>query len=406
MKKVIIITMVFLLCLGFSACGKGEITPVKGFSEGHALVKQGDKYGYIDTSGKVVIPIEFNAADSFKDGIAKVTIAEGKDEYQAYINTDGTVVFDYKDYSEKYGKILGFSEGLAGVATYREGSFDTKAGYYWGYIDISGNEIIPLQSEWECIETNSSESPSNFHDGIAFIKGTSGVTTINTNGILGTNIIVSFNHLRHSFRDGIAVLSCSLGQTTDVYDKYILVNDSCSVTAEFITYLSEDEITGVISTGSISEYSEGLIQYKAPAEKANHESGVFDKDGNLVFKTEAIFTEYSDGIAAATVTGEDNKEYYTYIDKQGKYVIEPQRRYKYSSFCEGYAWAIDMEADNKDGTITGYVIDRDFNIVSAPIILDNNNGFFNEISDGYTLIEQNESPCFVDIYGNILQITE
>ena len=54
--------------------------------------------GYIDTSGNIVIPIQFNKAESFHDGIAKVSLFDDKNApYDAYINTDGKVIFDYRN---------------------------------------------------------------------------------------------------------------------------------------------------------------------------------------------------------------------------------------------------------------------------------------------------------------------
>jgi hypothetical protein len=46
------------------------------FSDGLAAVKQGNKWGYIDSTGAVVIPFEFNEAYSFNEGLAKVARQE------------------------------------------------------------------------------------------------------------------------------------------------------------------------------------------------------------------------------------------------------------------------------------------------------------------------------------------
>ncbi|MFT4205430.1 MAG: WG repeat-containing protein [Chitinophagaceae bacterium] len=51
---------------------------VKPFSEGRAAVSDRDsKYGFIDESGKLVIPFRYDYADGFRDGVASVTL-DGK----------------------------------------------------------------------------------------------------------------------------------------------------------------------------------------------------------------------------------------------------------------------------------------------------------------------------------------
>lgn len=55
------------------------------FSEGLVKVKQGEKYGFINEKGEIVIAIKYDWANDFKDGTA--TIREGKQGY--IINSKG-----------------------------------------------------------------------------------------------------------------------------------------------------------------------------------------------------------------------------------------------------------------------------------------------------------------------------
>jgi len=48
----------------------------KDFHEGLAAVKKDGKYGYIDKTGKVIIPFIYDSADDFNDGKAKVRIGD------------------------------------------------------------------------------------------------------------------------------------------------------------------------------------------------------------------------------------------------------------------------------------------------------------------------------------------
>ncbi len=56
--------------------GKVVIEPqfddAEPFSEGLAKVEKDDKYGFIDKSGKVVIEPQFDDAEPFSEGLAKV----------------------------------------------------------------------------------------------------------------------------------------------------------------------------------------------------------------------------------------------------------------------------------------------------------------------------------------------
>ena len=46
------------------------------FSNGLARVKKGIKWGYIDTTGSVIIPIKYNEVENFYDGIARVRLGQ------------------------------------------------------------------------------------------------------------------------------------------------------------------------------------------------------------------------------------------------------------------------------------------------------------------------------------------
>ncbi|MGH7823627.1 MAG: WG repeat-containing protein [Candidatus Binatia bacterium] len=92
-----------------------------------AEVKLGNKWGYIDKTGKYVIDLQFDYAGAFREGLA-VVLVDGK---EGYIDRAGRFVikpqFDYKT--------LGFSEGFAVV----------RIGKKYGYIDNWGKYVINPQ---------------------------------------------------------------------------------------------------------------------------------------------------------------------------------------------------------------------------------------------------------------------
>jgi hypothetical protein len=60
------------------------------FSGGLARVSNGDKWGYIDRDGNLVIEMKFDDAESFHNGIARVEI----DDKYGYIDKTGSYVWE------------------------------------------------------------------------------------------------------------------------------------------------------------------------------------------------------------------------------------------------------------------------------------------------------------------------
>ncbi|MGP1612778.1 MAG: WG repeat-containing protein [Catonella sp.] len=117
---------------------------IKKFSEGMAAVGSGLMgwhYGYINKKGKKVIPLEYEEAGEFHEGLAAV----GDEGKYGYINKKGKKITKLK-----YDRADDFSEGKAAV----------KKGKKYGYIDKAGKEIIQMKYD-EAYE---------FKNGIALVK--------------------------------------------------------------------------------------------------------------------------------------------------------------------------------------------------------------------------------------------
>jgi len=105
--------------------------------------------GYIDTTGRLVVPLQYRNCDDFSDGLAAF-IQDGK---TGFIDTNGNVVippkFDHTDYE-------GFRDGLCRVSERGEGGYINKRGeYVWK--EQSGLAYRKLDlSKWELdtLETN------------------------------------------------------------------------------------------------------------------------------------------------------------------------------------------------------------------------------------------------------------
>ncbi len=150
--------------IGFvDASGKFVVPPLFDgalpFSDGLAAVKSGEKWGFVDTNGRQTIPPRFKAAYYFQQGLGQAesdagnvlidrsgnVVATGFDVLQpvnedrvpasrngksGYLDRKGNVVIPLV-----YDTALTFSESLAAVE---------QAGK-WGYVNARGEVVIPLK---------------------------------------------------------------------------------------------------------------------------------------------------------------------------------------------------------------------------------------------------------------------
>jgi hypothetical protein len=100
------------------------------------VVKRGDKYGYADESGKVVIEARFDDATPFSEGLAAVRVGGPEHGNWGYIDGTGDFVIQ-----PQFAGASFFSEGLAAVTT--DDFFDGKQ----GYINREGAMVIESRFE-------------------------------------------------------------------------------------------------------------------------------------------------------------------------------------------------------------------------------------------------------------------
>ena len=99
------------------------------FSEGLAAVWKDKQFGYIDKTGKLVVSPVFNKnAGNFHSGLAKVEIGQKR----GYINAAGKVVVPLQ-----FADLGSFNDGLAAAQLQADGQ--------WGYIDTTGKFAIKPQ---------------------------------------------------------------------------------------------------------------------------------------------------------------------------------------------------------------------------------------------------------------------
>ena len=119
------------------------------FYDGMAYARKGERFGYLNTRGELIIDYDYSWVTPFKEGIAAVGISE--DEFwfinkrgevmsgpYELLNPDATVqTMAYLEYSEGY---TAFFERSDGALTQTYGGQG-----YWGYLDKKGNIAIPAQ---------------------------------------------------------------------------------------------------------------------------------------------------------------------------------------------------------------------------------------------------------------------
>jgi len=151
-----------------------------GFSEGLAAVNTGDfkspQYGYIDETGRWVIPARFQFADSFEGGLA---LAKFGDKF-GYINRKGEWVIEprysqahrfntgratvKKDgkwvYIDSTDKVVSETEMDEPPNALKEGLARFRVAGKWGYVDASGKMAIEARFD----------DAGGFSEGLAAVK--------------------------------------------------------------------------------------------------------------------------------------------------------------------------------------------------------------------------------------------
>jgi hypothetical protein len=124
------------------------------------MFRENNLMGFIDKTGKVVIPAQFASVDTFSDGLALVS---SPTEGRGYIDQTGRMVLRPPS---TYGS-KSFSEGLAAFATQ-----NPNGTAKWGYLDKTGKVVIEPQFE----------EASDFSDGMARVKEYGKFTFIDKTG--------------------------------------------------------------------------------------------------------------------------------------------------------------------------------------------------------------------------------
>lgn len=100
------------------------------------------RFGYVNTEGKLLIKPEFFIAEDFSERLAAVRIEESTESKYAFIDKTGKVVIP-----AQFDQAYSFSEGLAAVETGFRAEAGKQVAGKWGFIDRSGKFVIQPRFE-------------------------------------------------------------------------------------------------------------------------------------------------------------------------------------------------------------------------------------------------------------------
>lgn len=283
------------------------------------VYNQGDsKYGYMDKTGKIKIPAQFDYAYDFKEGLAVVYMyPSGKgvvlpDSIEPYgmhgfINAKGEYVFSHK------GFLSDFSNGLA-VVHDKEGKYviNHKLEKVFGVDFVA---VGPFSEGYAPVKTKGTAYPSPLEGKWSFI---------NMTGKLATD--QEFEEVRE-FSEGMAVVKNN-GKWGAIDSRFNLVIDYQYDNAQTFTYgLLAVEKNGkwgyVDRTGKVIidfVYDNAFIFASGLASVSlNDKCGFINTKGEIVIPFKFEYTKgFFEGLSAVQENGK-----YGYINMQGKYVIKP-----------------------------------------------------------------------------------
>ncbi len=352
-----------MLCLALacSACGQGEKYYIRtesgtnqgpydelwSWSEGLALVRLGDHFGYIDLQGGLRIPAVYEGGASFHQGLAPVIFKKRL----GYINTLGQWVIR-GDYSEchpfkqglarvRQGRYFGFinprglfvvepiylyaedfSEGLAGVIFYDQDSKTTR----YGYINTRGRMAFVLDNPAEGIGLGPVTRLGPFQEGKALIYTANGSICVDQ---AGNTLFHSKIQEISAFSQGMAVFRTNqLCGYLDAQGRIVISpqyleaqpfhQDLARVQTTNGTYglidlTGKDVIRPVLQ--ELYGFSEdlALVVFRGQA-------GYINRQGQVVIKPHfEAGGRFSQGLAAV-----QTNQQWGYIDSSGQWVIPPQ----------------------------------------------------------------------------------
>jgi WG containing repeat len=357
-------------CLWGFINSKGIVIPpqfegVSNFTEGLAGVTVGDKHGFINRLGEIVIPPCFDYASNFSEGLASVRIGH---QWGA-IDTTGSLVIPVE-----FDLIDVFSEGLAIAYT---GGTVKKSKYYgqtdrlvidggmWGVVDKTGDFVIPPRFKLYGERDVEDMSPpgEGFKNGILKFYGSAliteesevepAATEIETSDTVSSGVSITtepvWDEDSNEWREALFV-SVEAPTLPQEIEKYGFIDRAGNIIIEPVWDEVSDEWEGdLLRIRNQSEEEDGIDEQvylkpggeiaftnnsvnlrpfhegMAAARNEDGLTGYVDTCGQLIIDCQFHYAgDFSEGMADATYSPDEEMPLYGYIDKLGQMVISEQ----------------------------------------------------------------------------------
>lgn len=310
-----------------------EYDSVGAFHDGLAVVLRNKAnkvfdytYGYIDATGTLVIPCEWERAEDFHEGFAAVQTTTKYGDYKwGFIDTSGKLIAECQ-----WDEVYPFSEGLACVITNDKYNHPETI----GFIDTTGKVKFQLSG----VEPPDSSDPI-FHEGlVAMGKNWNDIGFFDQSGnetipfSLGFRDPNTYKVNFLNFNDGVAIVrKKGYNEYGQGYNEYACID-------------KQGNILGSFSWSLQSPFSEGLARATETI-KGDYCYGFINMKGEVVIPYEfSTAGDFHDGLAYVKY---DDRGDYGFINTAGELII-PETWKKTKGFSEGLAAV-------SDGSGWGYI---------------------------------------------------
>lgn len=289
-----------------------------------------DKYGYLDLSGKVVIPARFDKTFPFSEGVGRFA----HQDLFGYINADARLIV-----GNVFKEAFDFKEGLARV----------KDGPVWSFIDKTGKEKFTVVGE----------KVTDFENGHAIFSRKGFFGYINKGGKeIFPPILTQAEH----FINGVARVN--VGQFYGLIDEtgelvIPLVCDYVGIPMdnEFIrvktggfwyVYTIKGEKVCRASESISGEFSNGMAVIRVMDKSLIVWKKYMNGQGKIPIEKDFIWAGTFSNNVAVVKDEVDDKVLFGVIGKEGSYIVEPQFTKTSGTYSEGF---LGVEKDGKWGFI-------------------------------------------------------
>jgi hypothetical protein len=342
-KPTTILLLLLVVQLGFS-----QHRPAAS-AETLVIVKDGAKFGYINDSGKVIIRPQFDEALPFKNGTSLVRIGNmysridsiGKRLSNFQFPFDAILWFSLDmglairgsesrrevGFVDSHGNTVIPPRHYDDVGVFRENLAAVKIGNKWGYIDLTGEQVIEPKFR----------KAGEFSEGLAAVEVTAGKSGfIDQTGAMVIHLPAGATAWS-KFSEGFCQIEVRVPSQGGIID------ENGKIKEQRFGFIDKGGKVIIAPRFSyVDSFSEGLAGACIGVKKC----GFIDRSGKFVVTPRFDFvSQFSEGLASVLVNHK-----FGYIDKSGNIIIEPQFVYG-SQFKNGVVVYDDFAIDK-----TGKVI--------------------------------------------------